>query len=302
MAKIIKIPPVVRESRIGQVFNDLFNVISQTECTSPFEDIIWEFGQSKFFHPFFICGLSLYKQRCERIIKINAPISYISKYLDLIYFDNPITVNDVCDIKKVVGYLDKSYIPICKFPNNAEVVDVITAELQKIIRQQCIHELSVNSALSYLIGELAGNIQDHSKSQFGYMFSQYLSREGCINLCLADEGLTIHGSFVRSGRFPTSELIDEGAVLNLALGYASTKNLPKAENRGFGLPTSKKMLAEGLRGGFFIFSGNAFHRHDTNGVKTATLPESIKWDGTIILLKIPVKAPKNFNYLNYVER
>ena len=37
----------------------------------------------------------------------------------------------------------------------------------------------------------------------------------------------------------------------------STKNLPNAENRGYGIITSKKMLIDGLGGSFIMMSGNA---------------------------------------------
>ena len=93
----------------------------------------------------------------------------------------------------------------------------------------------------------------------------------------------------------------ERAILDAALHHISTKNLPNAENRGYGLPTSKNMLVGGMGGEFFILSGGAFHRHDRNGEVTVTLPRVINWDGTIVLLKIPISVSDEFNYLNYVE-
>ena len=39
----------------------------------------------------------------------------------------------------------------------------------------------------------------------------------------------------------------------------STKNLPEAENRGFGIVTSKRMLVNGLGGYFLMLSGSALH-------------------------------------------
>lgn len=95
---------------------------------------------------------------------------------------------------------------------------------------------------------------------------------------------------------------NEGAVLEKALNHISTKNLPNAENRGYGLPTTKTMLVEGMGGEFFILSGGAFHRHDKNGQATVCLPPAIYWNGTIVLLKIPIEMPSTFNYLKYTER
>ncbi len=134
------------------------------------------------------------------------------------------------------------------------------------------------------------------------MFSQYLEREGCINLCIVDKGISIYGSFIRSGKFLIENLVNEGDVLNMAISHYSTKNLPDEENRGFGLPTTKNMLVEGMGGSFFILSGGAFHRHDSHGQQTVALPPGFSWDGTFILLKIPVNVPDGFNYLKYAER
>jgi hypothetical protein len=39
----------------------------------------------------------------------------------------------------------------------------------------------------------------------------------------------------------------------------STKNLPNAENRGYGILTSKKMIIGGLSGNFIMLSGNALY-------------------------------------------
>ena len=94
---------------------------------------------------------------------------------------------------------------------------------------------------------------------------------------------------------------NDAIALKLANEGRSTKNLPETENRGYGISSSKKMLVEGLQGSFFMLSGNAFHRYDTNGSSFIKLPESIQWNGTIILMRIPVNVPNGFNYSKYVR-
>lgn len=54
------------------------------------------------------------------------------------------------------------------------------------------------------------------------------------------------------------------------------------------------------RGSFFILSGGAFHRHDSCGRITIKLPGTVYWNGTVILMRIPVHIPNNFNYNQYV--
>lgn len=55
---------------------------------------------------------------------------------------------------------------------------------------------------------------------------------------------------------------NEAIALELANQGYSTKNLPKAENRGFGISTTKDLIVNGLGGAFFMLSGGALHRYD----------------------------------------
>lgn len=302
MAKMINIPHVGREERVGQAFNSLFKVVWETESCNANEEIVWSFRDCSFFHPFFISTLGLYKQNSGKRIHIQDMGSYTRSYLELIHFEDALMLNSAEETSNIFEtYKNKSYIPICKFGTSEDTIDSVTTGLQRIMQSQRTLPFPVRNALSYMMGEIVTNIHDHSRSNHGYMFSQYLKREKCLNLCIADNGISIYGSFVSSGKFDTKLLANQGEVLNMALSHCSTKNRPEAENRGFGLPTTKNMLANGMNGSFFIMSGNAFHRHDRFGEQTVTMPTNIEWDGTIVLLKIPIEAPHDFNYLKYVS-
>ena len=86
--------------------------------------------------------------------------------------------------------------------------------------------------------------------------------------------------------------------MELANNGYSTKDIPE---RGFGLPTTREMLVEGLKGSFFELSGGAFYRYEGGTENYVILPETIFWNGTIILMKIPVNAPDEFDYHKYLE-
>ncbi len=94
---------------------------------------------------------------------------------------------------------------------------------------------------------------------------------------------------------------NEAEALKFANEGYSTKNLPEAENRGFGISSTKSMIVEGLGGAFFMLSGGAFHRHDINGSSYVRLPESISWDGTVILMRIPLTVNNSFDYMKYIR-
>jgi len=99
------------------------------------------------------------------------------------------------------------------------------------------------------------------------------------------------------------EEIDDHEVEALKLaneGY-STKNRPEAENRGYGISTSKEMLVVGMKGAFFMMSGGAFHRYENGANDYIDLKDLFNWKGTVILMRIPVNLPEDFNYIDYLE-
>lgn len=172
--------------------------------------------------------------------------------------------------------------------------------LQRLILEQSKAAEGLITPLAFFLGELICNMTQHSRGEYGYVYSQYLRREGCINLVLADDGITVFGSYVKSNKYLEDIDGNDATALRLACEGKSTKDRPLAESRGFGLSTSKKMLVEGLHGSFFMLSGGAFHRHNDTGSAYINLPKNIYWNGTIILMKIPTVIPKDFNYIRYI--
>lgn len=301
MNTIIKIPNVDRDERIGSAFNHLFQVIQRTDdsCTNA---LIWDLSNAIFFHPFFLAPLVIYKQMCKKEIScINKP-NRILAYLDTIHFNEPLTITGNDRLEEILRpYLRKTYLPICKFNLRQENLDGLQTILQGVITTQSGTDYRITTPLSYLLGELIDNMSQHSRGEYGYIFSQYLKRERCIDLVLADDGITIFGSYIKAKKYLEEINGNEAVALTLANEGRSTKNLPNAENRGYGISSSKNMLVDGLHGSFFMLSGGAFHRHDANGSDYIKLPPSINWDGTIILMRIPIDVPKDFNYSNYTR-
>ena len=144
-------------------------------------------------------------------------------------------------------------------------------------------------------------MNEHSKGKYGYIFAQYLKKEGSIDLVIADDGITIYGSYINSGKYLDEIGTDEAKALKMATEGKSTKNMPDAENRGYGISSSKEMLVDGLKGSFFILSGGAFHRHDANENISVKLPPVVNWNGTIILMRIPINVPNDFDYNKYLN-
>lgn len=297
----IKIPTITQEVRIGYSFNYLIRVISETEAA---EDVIWDFSGVEFLHPFFLAPLAIYKNNVDKKIEcINIPLR-IQSYLNSVCFDRMLHFdkdlrNDVEDVMK--KYLTKTYIPLCSFAMTDSNKDSFGSLLQKMIIKQVNMKREGINPLNYLISELLDNIFEHSYSSMGYVFSQYIESEGTIDLCIADTGITIAGSFKRSNLFQEEIDGNETEALKLANEGYSTKNRPDAENRGYGISTSKRMLVEGMKGAFFMLSGQAFHRFENAVNDYIDLHNIFRWDGTLILLRIPVNLPNDFNYIDYLE-
>lgn len=302
----IHIPNANEDQRIGYVFNDLFNVIARTEnCKS--NDVVWNFKNDTFFHPFFVAPLALYKKFCKKNIRCEHVPSNIKSYFETIYFDKLFVIEDDEFLdEKLKPYLRRSYLPICEFSlKDKTKVDKIQSILQQIIENQSKADYKIKNPLAYMLGELICNIGEHSQSEYGYVYSQVLRDEGYINLCIADKGINIYGSYKSTGKYMEEIGKDQAKALQLANEGYSTKDRPHAESRGFGISTTKKMLVEGLGGSIFMLSGGAFHRYDLRDIKKTikyvNLPPIISWKGTIILMKIPINIPKDFDFYKYTK-
>ena len=56
--KVVKIPHIAEELRIGYSFNYLIKVIAETDAD---EAVQWDFSDANFLHPFFLAPLAIYK-------------------------------------------------------------------------------------------------------------------------------------------------------------------------------------------------------------------------------------------------
>lgn len=301
MAIEIKIPNADRDERIGSVFNHLFRIMLLHERNNREGDIVWDFSNTSFFHPFFLFPFALFRSRYNNIRYKGMP-TFMRSYLNYVKFDEMLDIKDNMDLAGILyDYANKSYIPICRFNRQSKNLDSMQTVIQEIIERQRTLDYRLKTPISYLISELVCNIDQHSESKFGYIYTQYLQRDNSLNICIADNGITIYGSYVKTNKHMEEIGENEAEALKFANEGFSTKDLPNAENRGFGISSSKRMIVEGLGGAFFMLSGGAFHRHDTQGSDYIRLPEAINWDGTVILIRIPLKIGKEFDYMKYIR-
>lgn len=298
----IHIPNVREDERIGSSFNHLIRVVEETNHAQ--SKVIWDFKDVHFLHPFFLAPLAIFKCQSEKEIRCENISLPMQSYLNNIFFDRTLHFENAAkETAEMVmeQYAEKSYVPLCSFSMTDANKDAFGAIVRDIIVRQT-KSTKISTPISYFLGELIDNIYEHSESPNGYLFSQFLEHEGCIDLCIADTGITIFRSYEKAGLFQTEIGQDESEALRMANEGRSTKNRPGAESRGYGISTSKRMLVEGLGGSFFMISGGAFHRYEKNSLNYyAEVKDFFHWNGTLILLRIPINTPDNFNYINYLE-
>lgn len=157
----------------------------------------------------------------------------------------------------------------------------------------------LKSAISYFVSELICNVEQHAGVDVGYGLALYDTDRNRLIVGIADGGISIYGSYIKSQKY-LGEIGDSDAqALYLAQNGYSTKNRPDAENRGYGISSNSKLIVDGLGGIFAILSGNALFYNSSSGKRIYALPDEVVWPGTLVLAEIPVEE-KELNIYNYI--
>lgn len=303
----IKIPARVSDNFGDPIskFLDILSIINTLGNQTPTQ---FDFSDCKFFSPFLLAGLASICQtnlNNGNEINIIPPSSNsIKEYLNTICFPIGITYNpnEIDKFQTLLApYHTKNYIPLIFFPatntgNNSNVREKILSAVNSILKAQLKLGGGVLQAIYYLIDELTQNITDHSQCNNGIVFAQFYPSKNYIDICIVDNGIGLLQGYINSGKYDVAS--DEDAV-NLAVRGKSTKDLP--ESRGFGLSTSRKMLVEGLKGKFLLFSGSAMFIQTVEKQEIASFEGKYKFNGCYVALRIPAFNNKEFDFYKYIE-
>lgn len=181
-------------------------------------------------------------------------------------------------------------------PDSSETISIISA-IEDLISKQVNAASNIIGGLKYLISEIVDNVHEHSDSKRGYIFSQAYPIKGYLDICIADNGISLLGSYLKASK---TGIITHLDAMKAANRGESTKNLPDAENRGYGIDTSKKMVTQGLNGNFLMLSGNVLYLKSGRRENYLELPKWLEWKGTIVAMRLP-SVKENFYYANFVE-
>ena len=159
----------------------------------------------------------------------------------------------------------------------------------------------LNSPITYLLDELICNIQQHAQADAGYAFVDYNPVSDSIEIAVADEGITIYGSYVAAQKHIELLGDSDAQALSLAQSGYSVKNLPETENRGYGISSNMRMVVEGLKGEFAVFSGNALLVQFAGRKEVLSLPKEIDFKGTMVVVRFPAHVPAEFDFYKYIS-
>lgn len=287
----------VQDDRLMNGLLPMVSIMSRIEASED-NKVIIDFSNTKFISPVFILSLMIY------VIKAQKDIQYINlnDYMKAFHLNNGIISDNLRNSEFLAimeKYAKNTYIPIINFPaqkNSDDKEEILTVAENLIIRQLNIKS-NVASGLKYMIGETIDNITEHSETDRGFICAQAYKNKGYLDICIADGGVTLLGSYKR---LPDNEISNDLEAIKAANRGISSKNLPDAENRGYGIYTSKKMLVEGLGGQYMIMSGGALYMKSQTIDKFFTLPSGLRWNGTIVALRIPY-LETDFKYTDYIE-
>lgn len=198
-------------------------------------------------------------------------------------------------------YEGKNYIPISRFPVSVgwdKERNEILSVIESIIARQTGLGMNIITGVKYMMSEIVDNMADHSYASNGFVFAQAYPHLGHIDICLADAGITILGSYKHREDI---EIETCSEALRAANSGVSSKNRPSAENRGYGISTTRRMIVYGLGGQYLMASGNAVFMCKRDGEHLVEIPEGVSFGGTIVAFRIPLAVNKDFDYTKFIE-
>lgn len=288
----------VTDDRLIDGLNPVVRIMSQMEESAE-NDVTIDFSNTRFVSPVFVLSLIVYFSKCGKRVTLQN----ITKYLELIEINSdgikPDTMRQIEFLALLERYASRTYIPIINFSTEQsnDTKEAISSIVENLIIRQLNIQHNVANGLKYMVDETLDNITEHSESDRGYIFAQAYPTKGYLDVCIADRGVTLLGSYKK---VPGNEIATDSEAIKAANRGLSSKNLPEAENRGFGIKTSKQMLIQGLGGQYLMISGGSLYLKSPNLDSFYSMPSGLRWDGTIVALRIPYNS-STFNYIDYIE-
>lgn len=158
----------------------------------------------------------------------------------------------------------------------------------------------IKHTISYFLSEVVCNVEQHAGVGEGCGIAAIDDKNNKLIIGVIDDGVSIFGSYAHAQKYMKEIGNSDAQALFLAQNGFSTKNLPDAENRGYGISSNSDMVVKGLKGSFAILSGNALFLRDIKEKTIIEIPDEFSWFGTAVLAEIPLNAAK-INLYDYIQ-
>lgn len=240
------------------------------------EQVEFDLNQASWMVPLLVLPISIYINNSNSIFNIENNHA-VKKYFDAIRFPNG--VDSVTSFEQQIQ-ANKSFIPISVLrKEHGTERERLETQFEIMISGKLTQYPGIKDAIYYPISELVTNIFEHSQEQTGYIFGQWYPTKKYLDICIVDTGRGLAGSYMES---KDMDFTDMEAIKEVMRGHST-----KAETeRGYGVRTSKRVVCEGLGGGFVLISGKSALISESNQDRLLTLPE-FSWKGVIIAYRIP---------------
>lgn len=267
------------------------------------DEIEFKLDRINFVHPLFILPIvALYNSILDANRSVKFTTSRCQDYLGRIHFPNgfnPLEIEKWQEELK--SYENKSYLPICKIPCSQQsdreaVRDQLISNINTILERGLQIPRILMTAISYLVSELIDNIINHAQVDYGWIMYQNYPYKGYLDICIIDSGIGLLKSYLNND---VPGITTHREALEKALNGLSTKQYEG--NRGYGIVTSRMMLANGLGGTFFMYSGDAAYVKSPSTEAILQFKSIESWDGTIIALRIPEDVNEKFSIYDYIS-
>lgn len=288
----------VKDDRLIDGLTPVVQIMSQMEGSVD-QEVTIDFTNTRFVSPVFALSLIVYLSKCGKQIDFTKIPEYIERIGLTSGGIKPDEMRQTEFLAAIEKYASKTYIPIIDFAagRNSDAKEAVSSIVENMIIRQLNIRSNVANGLKYMIDETLDNITEHSESDRGYIFAQAYPTKGFLDVCIADRGINLLGSYMK---LPNNEIATDLEAIKAANRGLSSKNLPDAENRGFGIKTSKQMLIQGLGGQYLMISGSSLYIKSSNLDSFYVMPHGLRWNGTIVALRIPYHSV-TFNYIDYIE-
>lgn len=190
----------ISDNNILSGLREVLNVIDKITKTSDVNII--DFKNNRFVSPIFILPLLVYVKGSGRLIDfVN-----LGSYLKTIKLDVGGLRSEDISGEYFEDYMNKfkhkTFLPIINFSaeqRHYRERNLILSSLENILKSQLRLESNITIGLKYIIQESIDNIIEHSESNRGYILCQAYPNKKFLDICIADNGITLLGSYVKSG-------------------------------------------------------------------------------------------------------